>query len=161
MYIKYRAGADRRRWRGDKDGLAKDPPSWSCPAYSKVLSLVTLEQTACGLRTRAAPTRAGSASARRYWIVTQYRAGASKRRTARPSTRPPRSRSTTATSSPCSVPWVGRVSPRFPVRRGLPGLCMHRRPSAGVYATIVELRYTGGKLLAYRVLFVKVRSFAW
>ena len=118
---------------GEKLGLVHDlRPRSDFPLISKVTVANYLRSgTERGLRTRAVRPRAGSASARRYWIVAQYHAGASRRRTARVCPRPPRSRSTTL---PGPASWCP-ASPRLLDRPGSRSSCAYTPPAGGVYAT--------------------------
>ena len=137
MYIKY--GADRRRIGGQARTCHPPTVKVRLPAYSKVTVANYLRSgTERGLRTRAARPRARSASARRYWIVTQYRAGASRRRTARASPRPPRPRSTTLPGPAARCCSWCPASPCLPDRTGSRSSYAYTRPAGGVYATVVS-----------------------
>ena len=132
MYIKY--GSDRRRGRGTSTDLSTTYPSRSdFPRISKVTVANYLRSgTERGLRTRAERSRAGSASARRYWIVTQYRTGASSRRAVRARPRPPRSHSTKL-PGPGVVSWCFTVFPFERVSRS--NCALHPQSFRGAYVT--------------------------
>ena len=124
------------RTGGGKGGQGRTchPPTVKVrlPASSKVTVANYLRSgTERGLRTRAARPRAGSASARRYWVTIQYRRAEASNRSREPASSPfPLYH---ATRARCPVPLAGvPLHPVFPIGQGL-GRAVHTPLPLGVF----------------------------